>query len=69
MTESLRESIARTLQEIGLSPEPSGEDSELHSWRCAYPPINGNCRCFDELVENLESVFHQHCTSDPQEKP
>lgn len=58
--ESLSESIARTLQEAGVGREPSHHDDGLHSWRCAYPLINGDCRCFDELVEDLEAVFRQH---------
>lgn len=58
--ESLPEAIARTLQEAGVSREPSGHDEQLHSWRCAYPPIDDNCCCFDELVEDLEAVFRQH---------
>ena len=50
-----RREVEVVLTENGLSTVPTG----MHSWRCEHPDRYGDCTCFDELVDDLMSLFER----------
>jgi hypothetical protein len=54
---TLRGEVERVLRENGLSDEPGKYDSSIHSWRCDFPDIYGQCSCFAELADELVALL------------
>lgn len=59
------ERVRQVLLDNGLGSTDSQDDSgevfhgSIHSWRCSWPDIYGECDCLDRLVADLVAVMQE----------
>ena len=58
-SQSARERVAEVLRANGLSDRPGELDCNIHHWRCEYPDVYGECKCFSNLIDDLFKALPQ----------